>query len=146
MFNEEILTCLEQKKILLTQILNLTKQIEVRCNEPEVELEHFLDQRGALMKRVDMCNNLIDSKIVQMPPEQQSRAAFILNGTSDENDCNPEELSVLQLVNQCDTLFHRAAALDQSANDAIKRQHSEVKEKLKQLRKFGKGQDMFQNF
>ncbi len=146
MFSEEIKACLEQKVILLTQILNLTKQIEVRCNEPAVELEHFLDQRGSLMQRVDKCDDLMHSCIAQMPPVQQSRVTSILNQNIEEKDCSEEERSVLLLADQCNTLFQRAAALDQSANDALKKQYEDVKDKLKEIRKADKGQGMFSGF
>lgn len=146
MFSEEIRICLEQKSILLTQILNLTKQIEVRCNEPEVKLEHFLDQRGGLMQRVDKCNSLIASLLTQMPPEEQARIRSVLNMTIKENECSEEERAALKLVGKCNSLFQRAAALNQSASEAMKQQYEDVKSKIKETNPAGKGQSMFQKF
>lgn len=146
MFSEEIRICLEQKEILLTQILNLTKQIEVRSNEPEVKLERFLDQRSTLMQRVDKCNELIAIQVAQMTPEQQDRVNLILNLTIDEDDCSDEERSALELVKKSNSLFQRAAALNKSANDALNRQYEEVKDKIKETHLAGKKQNMFQNF
>ena len=145
MFSEEIMTCLEQKELLLTQILNLTKQIEVRCSEPEISLEHFLDQRGSLMQRVDKCNNLIESQVAQMLPEQQNRANLILNLKIDEADCGEQERAAFELAKKCSSLLQRAPDLDKSANDLIKHQYEDVKKKIKQTRKPVKGQSMFLN-
>lgn len=145
MFSNEIMVCLEQKEILLTQILNLTKQIEVRCNEPEVELEHFLDQRSLLMQRVDKCNDVIAHQLSELTPAQQSRSKLLLALKIDKQDCSDEERAALELVARCNSLFQRAAVLNKSANDEMQQQYKEVKEKIKQTHKVGKGQNMFQN-
>ncbi len=146
MFSEEIRICLEQKSILLTQILNLTKQIEVRSNEPEIKLEHFLDQRSGLMQRVDKCNHLIAFQLSQLPEEEQVRVCSVLDLTAKESDCTEEEKAALKLVKKCDSLYRRAAALNQSANNALKRQYETVKGKIKELHSAGKSQSMFQKF
>lgn len=143
MFNEAIMTCLEQKVILMTHILDITKQIEVRCNEPEVKLEHLLDQRQDLMQRVNKCDSLIHSLTGQLPAEQQNRVLDLLNRTID--DCDSEEQKALELVRRCNSIFQRAGSLDRSANEAIKKQYDDAKDHLRQLRKDGKGQNLFYN-
>lgn len=141
MFSEEIMTCLEQKVILMTQILNITKQIEVRCNEPEVNLEHLLDLRGSLMQRAEKCDNLIFSLTDQLPPEQEDRVKSILNLTA--KDLSENEQKASKLVGDANSLYQQAAALDQSANEAMQRQYDETKSKLRELRKNGKGSNLF---
>jgi hypothetical protein len=143
MFSEAIMTCLEQKVILMTHILDITKQIEVRCSEPEVNLEHLLDQRKNLMQRVNKCDNLIHNLTEQLPAEQQKRVLDLLNRTAD--NCDDEEQKALELIQRCNSLFQRAGSLDRSANEAIKRQYDDAKDHLRQLRKDGKGQNLFYN-
>lgn len=141
MFCEEIMTCLEQKVILMTQILNITKQIEVRCNEPEVNLEHLLDQRGSLIQRAKKCDGLVFSLTDQLPPEQKDRIKSILSRTA--QNLGEDEQKASKLVEKADSLYQQAAALDQSANEAIQRQYDDTKSKLRELRKKGKGSNLF---
>lgn len=141
MFSKEIMTCLEQKVILMTQILNLTKEIEVQCNEPEVHLEHMLEKRGELMERTKKCDNLIQVLAEQLPDEQKIRVQQILNQTADYRDS--EEQHALELIRQCSDYFERAAVLDRSANEAIKRQYEDTKKHLFELRREGNDGNLY---
>lgn len=143
MFSQEIILCLEQKEILLTEILNITKQIEVRCDEPEVDLEHFLDQRAAFMARADKCDNLIESLVLQLPEEQQAVARQILNRKRDPKSCSESERKALLLAERCSVLFQRAAAMNWSALESLEKQRDEVKEHMKQVRRPSNAQKMF---
>ncbi|HEX2985432.1 MAG TPA: hypothetical protein VHO71_01295 [Caproiciproducens sp.] len=143
MFKQEIMVCLEQKKILLTHILNITKQIEVRCKEEEVALEHLLEQRKSFMDRVTLCNHMIQNHLCDIPTEQRLRIELILDGKIAEADCDADELPALKLVNENAALFQTAAELDKSANEAIRKQYAETRDKLKELRHTGKGNEVF---
>lgn len=147
MFSREIMICLEQKSILLTDILNLTKQIEVRCREPEIELEHLLEQRGSLMERVEKCSLLLKSLAGQLPSSQQPRALSILDcSMEDKTSCDEEEQKALQLSIQCRSLFQRAAALDRSARESVQSQYEDTALQLKRLRGNGTGTELFSGY
>ncbi len=141
----EIITCLEQKVILLTQILNLTKQIEVRSKEPDIQLDDFLEQRGAYIVRVNKCDSLILNLTEEMPPEQQERLARVLHAEVPEKDCSEEELPLLKLSNDCTSLLQRAAVIDKSARDAIQMQCDDLRGKINQSRKNSNHQTMYGN-
>jgi hypothetical protein len=138
MADNQMITCLEQKVILLTKVLDLTKQIQVRCKQPEIELDDFLEQRVPYMKRVQKCNDLISALTKQMPLEKQNRMTQLLNAEIIEKDCEEEELLILILSKNCRTIMSRIASLDKSANELIKKQYGAVREKLAELRKEGK--------
>lgn len=142
---KEILTCLEQKVILLTEILNLTKQIEVRSKEPDIELDNFLEQRGAYIVRVNKCDNLISRLSKELPAEQKNRLQQILHAELSQKECNDEELLLLNLSKDCTSLLQRAAVLDKSARDAIQEQCNELREKINQTRKDDNKQTMYNN-
>lgn len=142
---KEILTCLEQKVILLTEILNLTKQIEVRSKENDIELDNFLDQRGIYIVRVNKCDDLILSLSKSLPLEQQARLQQILHAEYSEKECSKEELPLLKLSKECTELLQRAAVLDKSARDAIQEQCNELREKINTTRKNGNQQTMYNN-
>jgi hypothetical protein len=141
----EILTCLEQKVILLTEILNLTKQIEVRSKEPDTELDDFLNRRGIYISRVNKCDHLILSLSQTLPAQQQERIRKILHDELSEQECSEEELVLLQLSNNCTALLQRAAVIDQSARDAIQAQCDDLREKINQARKNGNQSSMYNN-
>ena len=141
--DNQIIACLEQKVILMTKVLDLTKQIQVRSKQPDIDLEDFLNQRASYMKRVQKCSDLISSLTKQLSPEQQKRMMQILNSTVSEEDCDGEELTILTLTQNISALFQRTASLDKSAYEAIKNQYNLVREKLNQLRKEGKTPSMF---
>lgn len=141
MFSKEIMACLEQKVILMTQILNITKQIEVQCKQPEVNLENLLDTRGDLMERTKKCDHFIRVLAQQLDDDQKERIQQILNGSA--VDCSEEEQRAMDLVQQCSSLFDRAAILDRAANEAIKQKYEETKRILIDLKKSGKEHDLF---
>jgi len=143
MANDEIVVCLEQKVILLTKVLDLTKQIQVRSKQSDIELDDFLEQRASYMKRVHKCNDLISSITEQIPPNEQKRFNQVLNSEIPEKECNDDELLVLDLTKKSTQLLQRTAFLDKSAYEAIKAQYNSVRDKLNQLRKEGKTPSMF---
>jgi len=142
---KEILTCLEQKVILLTEILNLTKQIEMRSKERDIELDNFLEQRGAYIVRVNKCDDLILSLSESLLPEQQKRLQQILHSELSEEECSKEELPLLKLSIECTELLQRTAVIDKSARDAIQEQCNELREKINLTRKNGNQQTMYNN-
>lgn len=144
MFNREMMLCLEQKEILLTDILNLTKQIEVRCGEPEANLEHLLEIRAALMTRCDKCDRLLESLAGQLPEEERAFAAEILHRRNGGRSVAGEEgQRAMALLQHCDVLFSRAAALNRLAMENLKKRRDNVQEKLKQARRAGKPRGIF---
>lgn len=141
----QILTCLEQKVIILTQILNLTKQIEVRSNEPNIDLDNFLEQRGAYIVRVNKCDHLIHSLSKDLTVEEQKRLDGILLGELSEAECRDEELPILKLSKECIVLLERAAVIDKSARDAIQKQCDELRKKVNDSRQNGNQETMYGN-
>lgn len=142
---KEIVTCLEQKVILLTEILNLTKQIEVRSKELDIEMDNFLDQRGAYIVRVNKCDDLILHLSKELSVEQQNRLQQILHAELSEKECSEEELALLQLSKDCTTLLQKAAVIDKSARDAIQEQCNELRVKINQTRNTDSKQTMYNN-
>jgi hypothetical protein len=134
-YMEQLILCLEQKIILLTKILNITKQIEVRSAQPEIELEDFLEQRGVFIERLNKCNTLINSIISELPSAQKSRTKMLLNLQASESDCNSDEQKILKLSKKCSELIKRITDLDTVAHQRIKKERDELMEKINELRK-----------
>ena len=126
----QIIICLEQKEILLTKIMNLTKQIEVRCRQETISLENLFEQRDAFMKRVDKCDCLIANQINQLPLECQAQLRPLLLAKDEMSPCTEEEQRILQLAKSCFHIKQKALAIDQSANVLLKKRCDQIKEKI----------------
>lgn len=146
MSTENIIACLDQKVILLTQIWDLTKQIELRCMQDDIQLDGLLEQRGVFIERINKCNDLIDRLTAELPPEQRERMTKLLKGNVTQADCgSEEERHILELSKKYHFILQKAAVLDQSARDKLRKQCDELREKINQGRR-SEGQDgMFQN-
>lgn len=143
---ETILACLDQKVILLTQIWDLTKQIEIRCMQDDIQLDDFLEQRGIFIARVNKCNDLIDRLTKELPAEQQERITQLLQRKLEDDDCkNKEEQRVLMLSKECRAILQKASVLDHSARAKIRKQCDDLREKINQERRTEDHDGMFQN-
>lgn len=133
---DSLLECLEQKKLLLENIVDLTRQIEVRCLQPEIDLEDFLEKRGGFMMRVDKCERLITVLAQQLPDGQRERILQILSGDSDGYQLDENEQRLIAIQSDCHRLRKQAEALDQAAHQALKAQYEDVKAHLQEVRGF----------
>lgn len=133
----QIITCLEQKRILLNKILDLTKQIEVRCSQPKIVLDDFLDKRREYMIRVDKCNHLISTLQSDLSEDNQKRLRQLLDGAEGLQNKTDEEQQIEKLSAKCRMIVQRASAIDQDANELLKKKYNEVREKINESRKNG---------
>lgn len=143
MLTQDIWVCLEQKKILMEQILNVTKQMEVQSLEETVDLDLLLEQRGQLMQRVDKCNVLIQSKIELQDPSEQERLRSLMSMRLAEDTCSPDEKRALDLVSEINTLYRQAASLNRSTLDLLLVQRENSKQQLAELKQQGEQNNLF---
>ncbi len=143
MLTQDILVCLEQKKILMEQILNITKQMEVQSLEETVELDPLLEQRGQLMQRVDKCNLLIRSKTELQDAAEQERLRDLMSSQLKEEICCPDEIRALNLISEINALFRQAAALNRSTMDLLLVQRENSKKHLAELKQQGEQNNLF---
>ena len=143
MLTKDILECLEQKRILMEQILNITKQMEVQAMEESINLGDLLDQRGLLMQRVDKCNLLIQSRLEEQSPQDQERVRAVLAQQIPEENCTSDERHAMLLSSEITRLFDQAAALNRSALDLLHVQYEDVKKNLADSKEPGNQNNMF---
>jgi hypothetical protein len=142
---DEIYTCLEQKKILITEILNITKRIELRTRGTEIELDNLLELRGSFISRVAKCDDFILTLSQSLSDEQQQRLQRILHSELTEEDCSDTELRLLRISKECVSLLQSAGQIDQSARNAIQAQCNELREKINEARKSSNQKEMYNN-
>ena len=140
MNNEQLRDCLEQKALLLTRILDVTKQIESRCGESEIRLDDLLEQRGAYMDRVDKCDSLIARLTDGLPADERQALQNALG--------HPEQIAetadpALDLIRKCHHLTRQAISLDHSARRLLERRYEDVRESLNASRRESPGHSPF---
>lgn len=143
MLTKDILECLEQKKILMEQILNLTKQMEVQSLQESMDLSPLLEQRALLMQRVDKCNQLINTKLDEHTPLEQERLRAVLAQQLPEENCTLDERQMMSLTAEITRLFNRAASLNRSTTEILHAQYEDTKKHLASLKENGHQNEMF---
>lgn len=136
---DKIISCLEQKVILMTKILDITKQIEVRCKQSRITLDDFLDKRRDYMNRVNKCNHLISTLLAELSEEEQKRLKKLMSGAESLQDKTEEEQQIEELAAKSRTIVQKAASIDRSANELLKKRYIEVRGKINESRKKSAG-------
>ena len=114
--------------------------------QDDIQLDDFLEQRGMFIARINKCNSLIDRLTAEFPPEQRERMEKLLNEKTPEADCvSEEELRICKLSQECRGILQKAAVLDQSARDKLRKQCDELREKINQGRRTEGHSSMFQD-
>lgn len=125
-----VTTCLEQKVTLFTDMLNVSKKIEVQTRQEQVVLDDLLAERKTLMDRVDKCTALINRELSRLPEAQQLRWQALLEYRRDAEVTEGDD-AVCALVNQSRKLCLRIAELNRLAGANLKRQRDDLKKQLK---------------
>ncbi|HEX3037504.1 MAG TPA: hypothetical protein VHO94_00735 [Oscillospiraceae bacterium] len=133
--DEQIVLCIQQKLVLMTNILNLSKQIEVRCSQPEIELGNLLQDRKVYMDRFDKCSTLLSKLTAELPSEEKEHMEQLLGGKAEPEDCSGEELSILKSVRKFNDYLQQAIALDKNATKHMKKQCDELRVTINKQRK-----------
>lgn len=140
---EQVALCVQQKLALMTNILNLTKQIEVQCSQPDIELGDLLQKRQAYMDRIDKCNALITQLTNELPLDEKEHIKQLLNGKEKEAGCSKEELPILQSAQKYNEYLQLTVGLDKNASQHMQKQCDELKKTINQQRKNQKNTSLY---
>lgn len=135
--------CLEQKNIFMTNIANLTKQIEVKANQEEIDFEDVLVKRQENMQRIDKCNKMIDENLKELSSIEKEQVVKALRGEV-EGDYKTAILKEISLLSKnYTTLLERAIELDKIARECTINRYNETKQKLSKIRNSNSNQNMY---
>ena len=131
---ESVIICLEQKKIIITDILDITKQIEVQSVQEEVQIDNLIEQRQIRIQRIKKCDDLIKEKLkfLDMTEKENWDKIVRCDECSLKND---EEKKAFELASEIKKLFIRTAEIDRRAKENLQMQCEEAKENMARLRK-----------
>ncbi len=129
-----VITCLEQKKIFIKDILDITKQIEVQSRQEEMEMDDLVTQRQVRIDRLQKCDNLIDEKVKTLDKKQREKWEKLVVGKADGFD-NDDEQKAFALMLSTKEMLERINTLDNKAKENLQEQYEEAKRQLAELRK-----------
>lgn len=135
MINDKIKICLGQKKILLTKILNITKQLEARSKQPHIRYDDLPQQRQIFIDRLRKCENLLSSYITGLSGMESIRVKKILSGGIRKCDCTQDEQEIYDCSDEIRSKLGNIVAMDNEILRNTKKERDKQQNKLKKLRK-----------
>ena len=131
---EVIHTCLEQKVLLLTNMLNITKEIEVQSMNEDMFLDDLLARRGNCIERYERCNALIKQQAERIKSNDENYFNILTRALlgEDTGDDNLAELTELAIKGQ--ELFERTKKINEQAQKNLLEQREKMKEELSNFR------------
>ena len=133
MENDTLLTCLRQRVILMTGILDLTKQMEVQSKQNIPQMDDLLRQRQACMDRIDKCNALIQKEAASLQLDGYASLPHLLAGDA-EQAVSDEDFEICSLVQTNRELLHSTITIDANAVQRIQEQKEFMRGKVNNLR------------
>lgn len=144
---EELLACLNQKHVLLTRLLNLSRQIEVQCNrETPADPSAFIHQREVYLDRLKKCADRIAHLLAILPPEDRKRMESVLSSHLPKNQCSAEEAGVMEQEAECRSLLREISASDAESKRQMKKECDRLQKLINDSRGNGGKNSLFSNF
>ena len=131
---DKITECLNQKVVLLTKIVNITKQIEVQSKNEDMFLDDLLVERGSCIERFNRCNLLVKQQAEMIKADDSSFFEQLTRSLLGE-DTGVKELTVLtELSRECSNLYNRSQEINAQAQRNLVEQFESMKTTLRNQR------------
>lgn len=138
---EDLKACLIQKQVLLTRLVNLSRQIETQCaREEPTDPSSLILQRKVYLDRLKKCADRITLLLKQIPPEERKRVDSVLSGHLPEALCNAEEAEVMKRETSCRALLREISASDTESRKYMKKECDRLQKLVNDSR--GKGEQL----
>ena len=132
---DKITECLNQKVVLLTKIVNTTKQIEVQSKNEDMFLDDLLVERGSCIERFNRCNLLVKQQAELIKAEDSPFFEQLTRSLLGE-DTGVKELFVLtELSRECTELYARSQEINAQAQKNLVEQYENMKNELNEQRR-----------
>lgn len=140
---ENLLICLQQKNIFVTNLIDYTKQLEVKAQAETVDYEDVLEKRQGCMSRIDKCDSMISSMLLEVSSKEQEKLRQVLDAAVTETECEDVLIPILAEVQKYKSGLKRLKELNDGVMIKTKQRHEEVKKNLARLRVNSGQQNMF---
>ena len=127
--------CMKQQLILLNNILDITKQIEVQRRQQRENIGTLADRRQVYIDRLQKCRAMIDAACREFPEDRREKRKKISSGHFAEEECTSEEKVLLDLGRKSDTVLQDTLALDREARGRLTEECRGIQSRLRVVRK-----------
>ena len=132
---QQLLMLWDQRIVLLTAVLNLTKQIEVQSRQEEIQLSDLPEQRQVYVDRLKKCNQMIDACQAKAAGEESARLKLLLSGKEDAQTYTEEERRLACYARESRSLLDSILALDTEARKKIRDDCDRLQNQLRSVRR-----------
>lgn len=140
----ELRACLEQKEVLLTKLLNLSRQIETQLEEPDVPNPlPVIQQRQVYLDRLKKCTSRITAMLDGLPSAKRAHIKSLLSMQRTTDSRSPEEAELAQLEAKCRALLRRINASDSISKSRIKKERDRLQKLVNDSRKKGQKNSLY---
>lgn len=132
---ERLLALWDQRTVLLTSVLDLTKQIEAQSRQEDIQLGDLPEQRQVYIDRLKKCNRAIDASAGKANPEDRARLKRILAANPDLTSCTQEERRLAAYARESRRLLDSILASDTEARRKIRLECDRLRKLARSSRK-----------
>ena len=112
--------------------MNLTKQIQVRCKQEELQFENLLEERKTYIDRIAKCNTLIASVLEQCEGAQKERLETLLAASSAAIATTEEEKKLLQYSITANKNIQKTLSMDHATIAAMRKERDQLQQVITQ--------------
>lgn len=131
---------MQQKVIFITQVSNLTKQMEVRSKQEEIDLGDLLERRKNLLERITKCDELIAKTLKEA---NSATLTEIIGGRLPKEEISQPEQSLYELSSKYYMLLEDVIKDNQNVQNLLQKSYDEAKDNLNKIRAEKKHKNMF---
>ncbi len=129
---EQVLLCLEQKSLIMKDIMNLTKRIEVEVRQEEFNLDTLLADRQNRIERMIKCDKLISDELSTLEGDSKKHLRDLLDG-KESAVSNDDEKKMVQFVLTTRNYLGRTKEIDKSAMTILQQKREEARVALVEI-------------
>ena len=130
----QLLMFWDQRIVLLTAILNLTKQIEVQSSQENIQLGDLPEQRQVYVDRLKKCNQMIDTFQNKADEKGRVRLKQLFSGNADLEFCTGEERRLAGYAQKNRCLLDSILASDAEARRKIQNECDRLQKLMRSAR------------
>ncbi len=135
----------DQRIVLLTAILNLTKQMEAQSSQKDIQLGDLPEQRQVYIDRLKKCNRMIDVCQNKAKEDELARLEQLLSGKGGVEPRTPEERRLADYAQKSRCLLDSILASDVEAQRKIRIECDRLQKLMRSARQKAGGTANLQN-
>lgn len=134
---EQVKVCFEQRAMMLSEIANLTKQIEIISMNTDTNagFDDLYTKRGKLMTRIDKCNTLLARLSSDVNDKNQVMLSDIISNRTERQDVSDD---LLVFFDMNDDYYKNLKIVKEMDDNAVSNINNTMNEMVVQVNKLKK--------